>query len=194
MLVLQRQVGDSIVIAGDITVHVISIEDGQIRIGIDAPPEVVILRSELAGRQHPLDAISRAASDQRDLHITGRPRSASDAADTTLPRKHVASRPLPRSVATFATERAAAASPTPLPARLQVIEHLISAVGTSVAQVQADYPGAERQLTEVTCHLSEASALLQTLVQQTASRLPASGHEPIMLPSTGAPLQPNSDF
>ena len=48
MLVLSRKVGESIVISESIRVTVVeSAKNGRIRLGIDAPPEVRVLREEL---------------------------------------------------------------------------------------------------------------------------------------------------
>lgn len=47
MLVLTRKKNDSIVIDGRITVEVLQVKGGGIRLGITAPPEVSILRGEL---------------------------------------------------------------------------------------------------------------------------------------------------
>lgn len=47
MLVLARKLDESIVIGDDITIKIISIEKGIVKIGIDAPRDVDILRSEL---------------------------------------------------------------------------------------------------------------------------------------------------
>ena len=47
MLILQRKPGESLVIGEDVTVSVVSIEGGRVRLAISAPPEVSILRSEL---------------------------------------------------------------------------------------------------------------------------------------------------
>ncbi|PRR70302.1 carbon storage regulator CsrA [Neomoorella humiferrea] len=47
MLVLTRRVNETIIIDGKIKVTVVAIEDDKIRIGIDAPPEVGIVREEL---------------------------------------------------------------------------------------------------------------------------------------------------
>ncbi len=47
MLILQRKPGESLTIGGDVTVSVVSIEGGRVRLAISAPPEVSILRSEL---------------------------------------------------------------------------------------------------------------------------------------------------
>lgn len=47
MLVLSRKPGQKIVIEGGITVTVIAVKGNQVRIGIDAPEDVRILRGEL---------------------------------------------------------------------------------------------------------------------------------------------------
>lgn len=47
MLVLSRKVGESIIIDNDITVTVVQLSRNRIRLGIDAPQEVPIRRSEL---------------------------------------------------------------------------------------------------------------------------------------------------
>lgn len=47
MLILQRKAGESLVIGDDITVSVVSVENGRVRLAITAPSEVPILRSEL---------------------------------------------------------------------------------------------------------------------------------------------------
>ena len=47
MLVLSRKVGESILISESIRVTVVQAKDGRIRLGIDAPPEVRVLREEL---------------------------------------------------------------------------------------------------------------------------------------------------
>jgi len=47
MLVLARKTDESIVIGENIVVKVISIENGVVKLGIDAPKEVSIIRNEL---------------------------------------------------------------------------------------------------------------------------------------------------
>lgn len=49
MLVLTRRVNERIVIGGDITVTVLEVRGDQVRLGIDAPREVEVLREEIAG-------------------------------------------------------------------------------------------------------------------------------------------------
>jgi carbon storage regulator CsrA len=47
MLVLARKLDESIVIGDNITVKVISIDKGVVKLGIDAPSNISIVRSEL---------------------------------------------------------------------------------------------------------------------------------------------------
>ena len=47
MLILTRKKNESIIIDGNIEVKIIELEDGRVRIGIEAPKEIEILRKEL---------------------------------------------------------------------------------------------------------------------------------------------------
>lgn len=47
MLILQRKPGEELVIGGNISVSVISVEGNRVRLAISAPREVSILRREL---------------------------------------------------------------------------------------------------------------------------------------------------
>lgn len=47
MLILSRKADESIVINDNITIKVVSIDKGVVKLGIDAPSDVSILRSEL---------------------------------------------------------------------------------------------------------------------------------------------------
>jgi carbon storage regulator len=49
MLVLTRKYGEKTHI-GDVVVTVVEIENNQVRLGIEAPPDVLILRGELLDR------------------------------------------------------------------------------------------------------------------------------------------------
>ena len=46
MLILQRKEGESVLIGDEITVSVVSVDSGRVRLAIDAPRSVSILRSE----------------------------------------------------------------------------------------------------------------------------------------------------
>ena len=48
MLVLSRKIGESLVIGDGIVVRVLSTDRGRVRIGLEAPANVAIRRSELA--------------------------------------------------------------------------------------------------------------------------------------------------
>jgi carbon storage regulator len=47
MLVLTRKPGEKIHIGSNLTISVITVSENQVKIGIDAPPEVKIYRAEL---------------------------------------------------------------------------------------------------------------------------------------------------
>ncbi len=47
ILVIKRKAGESIIISDNIEIKIIEIEDGRIKIGIEAPKEVSILRKEV---------------------------------------------------------------------------------------------------------------------------------------------------
>jgi carbon storage regulator len=48
MLVLSRKPGEKIVLGQGITVTVLEVQGGRVRVGIEAPDEVRVLRGELA--------------------------------------------------------------------------------------------------------------------------------------------------
>lgn len=50
MLVLSRKAGEKIVIADNIEITILEIRGNRIRIGVDAPDHVTILRSEVRDR------------------------------------------------------------------------------------------------------------------------------------------------
>jgi carbon storage regulator len=50
MLVLSRKTGQKVVIGHGITVTVVEIDGNRVRLAVDAPDRVRILRAELAGR------------------------------------------------------------------------------------------------------------------------------------------------
>ena len=50
MLILTRRIGEKLIIEGNVSVSVLSVKGNQIRIGIDAPPEVEVHREEVYQR------------------------------------------------------------------------------------------------------------------------------------------------
>lgn len=61
MLILQRKAGESLLIGDDIEITVVSTEGGRVRLAIEAPKSLCILRTEL----------SRAASTNREAAEEG---------------------------------------------------------------------------------------------------------------------------
>jgi len=47
MLVLNRKINESIIICDDIEIRILEINDGKIKIGIEAPRDVTVLRKEV---------------------------------------------------------------------------------------------------------------------------------------------------
>ena len=62
MLILQRKAGQSLTIGQDVTVTVLSVDGGRVRISIDAPKDIPILRSELL---ETIEANKASVVDQR---------------------------------------------------------------------------------------------------------------------------------
>lgn len=51
MLILTRRPGESIQVGDDIEISVLEIRGNQVRLGINAPADVLVLRSELVGQE-----------------------------------------------------------------------------------------------------------------------------------------------
>jgi carbon storage regulator len=64
MLVMTRKVGERIVIGDNVTVTVVRIAGGLVRIGIEAPPEYIVVRRELTGDESVVSESSPASHDQ----------------------------------------------------------------------------------------------------------------------------------
>jgi len=47
MLILTRKMGQSVIIGGNIEINILEIEEDKVRIGVNAPKEISILRKEL---------------------------------------------------------------------------------------------------------------------------------------------------
>ena len=68
MLILRRKSGESIVIGDNITLTVLDINEGSVRLAIDAPKEITILRSELLqAADANRDSAAAGQSPSRDL-------------------------------------------------------------------------------------------------------------------------------
>ena len=73
MLALKRKVGESIQIGGDVTVTIVAIKGGAVRLGIDAPTATRVIRAELldvvtiADVARRLDTAAVTLDDAQDL-------------------------------------------------------------------------------------------------------------------------------
>ena len=67
MLVLGRRTGDSIVIDGGIRIVVLACDRGGVRLGIEAPPEVTILRGEIVRAVEEANRAATAPADAKAL-------------------------------------------------------------------------------------------------------------------------------
>ncbi len=50
MLMLSRKIGERLIIGGDIVITVAEIQRGRVRLGIEAPAEITVVREELQMR------------------------------------------------------------------------------------------------------------------------------------------------
>ena len=67
MLALKRKVGESIQIGGDVTVTVVAIKGGAVRLGIDAPTATRVIRGELLDVRAVTDDEAVTPSDVAEL-------------------------------------------------------------------------------------------------------------------------------
>jgi carbon storage regulator CsrA len=65
MLVLTRKSDQSILIGDDIEIMVTEIRQGKVRLGINAPRDVLVQRTECAGKFDPRAAIEGGATSQQ---------------------------------------------------------------------------------------------------------------------------------
>jgi carbon storage regulator CsrA len=84
VLVLSRRLQEKIVLPGlGVTIEVVAVQPGVVRLGIDAPPEVTILRSELFDRSVEWDPPETLPAERPRLY---RDHSASRHTGPLLPR------------------------------------------------------------------------------------------------------------
>lgn len=65
MLVLRRRVTERLVIGDDVEIEILEIGNGQVKIGITAPREVPVLRSEVRVTTHQ----NRSSASLSDAHL-----------------------------------------------------------------------------------------------------------------------------
>lgn len=65
MLVVSRKVGERILIGDKITVTVVKVGNGGVRIGVEAPPEMAIVREELAEQLQQAELLALEAARER---------------------------------------------------------------------------------------------------------------------------------
>ena len=100
MLVLTRKIGEQIVIAGNITISIVAVGPGRVKIGIEAPPHVSIDRQEIHDRKANEEASSVNISDLTAM-IAGESETLTPTAPQTLHnriRAHRAARLAPPAV------------------------------------------------------------------------------------------------
>lgn len=68
MLVLSRKAGEAIILAGNIKIQVLGIEHDRVKLGVEAPPDVLVLRSELLRDQYRGEYRDAAHYEQHEQH------------------------------------------------------------------------------------------------------------------------------
>ena len=63
MLILTRRIGEMITIGNDVTVTVLGVSGGQVKLGIDAPAEVPVHREEIYQRVQREKAAAKTGTD-----------------------------------------------------------------------------------------------------------------------------------
>ena len=69
MLVLSRKQSQQVMIGSDISITIVKIEGNHVRLGIDAPRGVSILRDELVGRESSRESAVTARADRQGVHV-----------------------------------------------------------------------------------------------------------------------------
>ena len=68
MLVISRRIGEELKIGDDIIVKIVDIDKNQVKIGVDAPRDISILRMELVEEITKQNKLSINKSTETDLH------------------------------------------------------------------------------------------------------------------------------
>ena len=77
MLILRRKAGETLLIGDEVKVTVLDVYEGGVRLAIDAPRKIPVLRSELV----------QAADANRDAASQTRPQELLDLLDASAPKK-----------------------------------------------------------------------------------------------------------
>jgi carbon storage regulator len=56
MLVLRRKAGEAIVLNGVVKIRILGVEGDRVKLGVDAPPDVIVVREELLDQPEPLQS------------------------------------------------------------------------------------------------------------------------------------------
>lgn len=67
MLVIRRKIGESLLLGSEIELEVLAVEGGQVKLGVRAPREILILRKEIASAR---DANRNAARRALPVSLT----------------------------------------------------------------------------------------------------------------------------
>ena len=62
MLVLTRKLQETIKIGDEVTIHILRVKGSTVRLGIDAPREIRVIRGELADKESAVDEASSATA------------------------------------------------------------------------------------------------------------------------------------
>ena len=67
MLVLSRKLDESILIGDNIRVKIVAMDNGMVKLGIDAPKEISIMRDELIDQVKEQNRVSMHSADEDEL-------------------------------------------------------------------------------------------------------------------------------
>ena len=65
MLVLSRKVGQRVLIGDDIAITIVRVSGGGVRLGIEAPESLIVVREELQKQLDELEAAANAATPKK---------------------------------------------------------------------------------------------------------------------------------
>jgi len=85
MLILTRRPYEAVIIANNVKVHVLGIKGGQVRLGFEAPPNMLIDREEVYWRKKEEKKREARNKDLRPAATEERPRAAEFQEDEQVP-------------------------------------------------------------------------------------------------------------